>query len=138
MKEYDNFWYKWFSSAGIYLLKVINRNTRTGCEICSKLAKIFIVNFEHISYLNLVFLLLTLNMELPAGSQIKDNYISKKRNSQKTFYITRPYDFYMQSIRKWFIVAGNRPIYLPHLRTSGRGEFRTLRNVYDGAFCKNS
>ena len=27
---------------------------------------VFIVNFEHISYLILVFLLLTLNMELPA------------------------------------------------------------------------
>ena len=29
---------------------------------------IFIVNFEHISHLILVFLLLTLNMQLPAGS----------------------------------------------------------------------
>ena len=59
--------------AGIYLLKVNNRNTRTRCEICSKLTKtperrqwrrsgIFIVNFEHISDLVLVFLLLTLNM----------------------------------------------------------------------------
>ena len=59
--------------AGIYLLKVNNRNTRT-CEICSKLtikiperrqrrrSSIFIVNFEHISHLVLVFLLLTLNM----------------------------------------------------------------------------
>ena len=48
-------------------------------EICSKLtikmperrhwrrSGIFIVNFEHISHLLLVFLLLTLNMELPAG-----------------------------------------------------------------------
>ena len=56
--------------AGIYLLKVNNRNTRTRCEICSKLTiKIperrlwhrsgtFIVNFEHISHLVLVFLLL--------------------------------------------------------------------------------
>ena len=61
-------------SAGIYLLKVNNRNTRTRCEIFSKLTKkiperhhwhrsgIFIVNFEHISHLVLVFLLLTLNM----------------------------------------------------------------------------
>ena len=59
--------------AGIYLLKVNNRNTRTRCEICSKLtintperrhwrrSGVFIVNFEHISYLVLVFLLLTLN-----------------------------------------------------------------------------
>ena len=28
---------------------------------------IFIVKFEHISHLNLLFLLLTLNMQLPAG-----------------------------------------------------------------------
>ena len=60
--------------AGIYLLKVNNRNTRTKCEVCSKLtikiperrrlgrSGIFIVNFEHISHLVLVFLLLTLNM----------------------------------------------------------------------------
>ena len=59
--------------AGIYLLKVNNRNTRTRCEICSKLtiktperrqwrrSGVFIVNFEHISHLVLVFLLLTLS-----------------------------------------------------------------------------
>ena len=59
---------------GIYLLKVNKRNTRTRCEICSKLTikiperrqwrrfGIFIVNFEHISQIVLVFLLLTLNM----------------------------------------------------------------------------
>ena len=50
--------------AGIYLLKVNNRNTRTRCQICSKLTikipDIFIVNFEHILRLVLVFLLLTL------------------------------------------------------------------------------
>ena len=51
--------------AGIYLLKVNNRNTRTKCEICSKLTMkipgIFTINFEHISHLVLVFILLTLN-----------------------------------------------------------------------------
>ena len=59
---------------GIYLLKVSNRNTGTRCEICSMLtvktpagrqwrrSGVFIVNFEHISHLFLVFLLLTLNM----------------------------------------------------------------------------
>ena len=54
----------------IYLFKVNNRNTRTRCEICSKLtiktperrSGVFIVNFENISHLVLVFLLLTLNM----------------------------------------------------------------------------
>ena len=54
-----------------YLLKVNKRNTRTRCEIWSKLTikiperchwsrfGIFIINFEHISHLALVFLLLT-------------------------------------------------------------------------------
>ena len=59
---------------GIYMLKLNNKNTRTRCEICSKLtikiperrhwrrSGVFIVNFGHISHLVLVFLLLTLNM----------------------------------------------------------------------------
>ena len=62
-----------FYPAGNYLLKFNNRNTRTKCEICSKLtikiperrqrrSGIFIVNLEHISHLVLVFLLLTLNV----------------------------------------------------------------------------
>ena len=57
-----------------YMFKVKNRNTRTRSEICSKLiiktperchwhcSGVIIVNFEHISHLVLVFLLLTLNM----------------------------------------------------------------------------
>ena len=65
--------------AGIYLLKVDKRNSRTRCEICLKLtiktperrqwprSGVFIVNFEYISHLVLLFLLLTLNMWLPAG-----------------------------------------------------------------------
>ena len=52
--------------AGIYLLEVNNRNIRARCEICSKLQRrrcsgVFFVNFEHISLLDLVFLMLTLN-----------------------------------------------------------------------------
>ena len=55
----------WISPAGIYLLKVNERNTITRCEICSKLTiktperrrwhscGVFIVNFEHISHLTL-------------------------------------------------------------------------------------
>ena len=58
--------------AGIYLLEVNIRDTRTRCEIYLKLViktverrhwrrySVFIVNFEHISHLVLVFLLLTL------------------------------------------------------------------------------
>ena len=60
-------------TANIYLFKVNNRNTRKSCEICLKLtiktleqrywrrSEVFIVNFEHISHLFLVFLLLTLS-----------------------------------------------------------------------------
>ena len=57
--------------AGNYMFKVNNRNTRTRCEIFSKLtiktrrqwrrSGVFIVNFEHILRLALVFLLLTLS-----------------------------------------------------------------------------
>ena len=51
--------------AGNYMFKVNNINTKTRCEICSKLTikipDIFIVNFEHILHLALVFVLLTLN-----------------------------------------------------------------------------
>ena len=54
--------------------KFNQRSTRTRCEICSKLtiktperrhwrrSDVFIVNFEHISHLVLVFLSLTLNI----------------------------------------------------------------------------
>ena len=49
--------------ARIYLLKVNNRNTRTKCELRQwRRSGVFIVNFEHISNLVLVSLLLTLNM----------------------------------------------------------------------------
>ena len=54
--------------AGNCMFKVNNRNTRKRCEICSNLTLktperfgSFIVNFEHISRLVLVFLLLTLS-----------------------------------------------------------------------------
>ena len=60
------FWVEWDINRS-FLLKVNNRNTRTRCEICSKLIKkkleqrqwcsgVFIFNFEHISHLVLVFL----------------------------------------------------------------------------------
>ena len=52
--------------ASIYLLNVSNRDTIRSCEIRSKLtiktrSDVFIVNFEHISQLPIVFLLLTLS-----------------------------------------------------------------------------
>ena len=65
--------------ANIYMLKFNNRNIRKSGEICSKLtiltselrqlrrSGVFIVNFEHISNLFLVFQLLTLNKQMLAG-----------------------------------------------------------------------
>ena len=55
-----------------YMFNVISTNTKTRCEICSKLT-IEIpeqrhVNFEHISHLIQMFLLLTLNMQLRTDS----------------------------------------------------------------------
>ena len=105
--------------AGIYLLKVNNRNTRTRCEICSKLtiktperrhfisprntrkpkgflefsriikwewrrSGVFIVNFEHISHLVLVFLLLTLNMQLAAEKQNAHHIVQVFENVKVT------------------------------------------------------
>ena len=63
-----------YTSAGIYLLRVNNRITRTSCKMCSKViiktperrklhrSGVFIVSFLHISHLVLVYLLLTLSM----------------------------------------------------------------------------
>ena len=60
-------------------VKISYRKIRTRCEICLKLtimtterrhwcrSGVFIVNFEHISHLVLVFLLLTLNIQIPDG-----------------------------------------------------------------------
>ena len=60
--------FEWITAtpAGIYLFKVNNGSTRTMCEICSKSASmacsgVFIVSFEQISHIVLVFPLLTLN-----------------------------------------------------------------------------
>ena len=74
--------------AGFYLFKVNNRNTRTRCEICSKLtikiperrrrcSGIFIINFEHISHLVLVFLLLTWKCNCRLGSLHPTLFTSK-------------------------------------------------------------
>ena len=58
--------------SGIYLLKVNERNTRARCEICSKLTikipeRCQWLNFEHVSHLVLVFFLVTLSRQVPAG-----------------------------------------------------------------------
>ena len=69
------------------MFKLSNRNTRTKCEICSNLtlktperrrpSGIFSVKFEHISYLVLVFLLLTLSWKIPV--EFCAGYLRKNR-----------------------------------------------------------
>ena len=78
-REFVSFIFNRNNPTGIYLPNVNNRNTRTRCAISSKLTMktperrhwrgsgVFIVNVERISHLVLVFHLLTLNMQLPAG-----------------------------------------------------------------------
>ena len=67
-----------YKPAGNYMFKVNSRNTRTRSEITSKLtiktpeqlqwcrSVVFIINFEHILHLDLVFLLLTLSRQMLA------------------------------------------------------------------------
>ena len=69
--------------ANNYMSKVNNRNTRTRCEIFSELSMktpetcqqhhsvVFIVNFEHISQLDLMLLLSTLCWYMPVNLYIK-------------------------------------------------------------------
>ena len=78
-KPFTNLVKRIHHAAVIYLLKVVNTNTRTRCEIFSKLtiktperrhwhhSGVLIVNFENISHLVIVLLLFTLKLKLPAG-----------------------------------------------------------------------
>ena len=68
VSNFDVFKLIGWDPANIYLFKV-NTNTRKKCEICSKLtiktverrSGVIILNFEHISNLFLMLLLLTMN-----------------------------------------------------------------------------
>ena len=74
-------------SAGIYLAKVNCGNTSIMCKICSKStlkapkqshSGVFIVNFQNISHIVLVFPLFTLNKQVPTGYKLtnfSDKYL---------------------------------------------------------------
>ena len=91
--------------ANIYMLKVNNGNSRKRYEICSKLAiktpgrrqwrrsGVLIVNFEHISNILLLFLLLTLNSKCLLGKHLINVPMnlfeaSKKDNRLLAFFNT--------------------------------------------------
>ena len=77
--------------ANIYLFKVKNRNTRKRCEVRSKLTiktpdrlhsrrpGVFIVNFEHILHLFLMFIFLILNKLM---INLKEKKTEKKENKK--------------------------------------------------------
>ena len=69
----------YFISIKNYLLNVNYKNTRKRCEICSG---VFIENFEHISHLFLVFLLLTLSKQLFAGIDIPKSESSSRDGTE--------------------------------------------------------
>ena len=94
LQKFEHHSYKTVSSiylAIIYLFKANNRNTRKRCEICSKLtiktpeqrqrrcSGVFIVNFERILHLFLVFLLLTLNKCISTEAHSESSRISKMK-----------------------------------------------------------
>ena len=107
------------------MFKVNNRNTRTRCEICSKLtiktperrhwrsSDVFIVNFEHITHLVLVFLLLTLSRYMPAGKHCVNNlFVDAVQNSfsQATRSSIREYCGYTLKFAPDRIEAGRRSL----------------------------
>ena len=69
------------------MFKVNNKISRTRCEICPKLtiktperrhyrlSGVFIVNFEQISHLVLVFLLLTFSRQISVGKRPAEVYV---------------------------------------------------------------
>ena len=79
MSSQNTLQWKHESPTGNYVFKVNSRNTRTRCEIYSKLkikipkpchwcrSGVFIVNFGHISHIVLEFLLLTMTSYMPTG-----------------------------------------------------------------------
>ena len=89
--------------ASKYVLKVNKINTRKRCEICSKLtikklegrrrclSGMFIVNFEHVSLLFPLFLLLTLNRQILAGLCNYSKVVQRCPRGLGTERVTRRY-----------------------------------------------
>ena len=83
---------------GFYLFKVSNKNTKIQSGTSSKLTirkperrrwrrcSVFIVNFEHISHIALVFLLLTFNKQIPDEiSYMHFYYLSTYKTTHNCF-----------------------------------------------------
>ena len=107
----------WSNPAGNNLFKVNSRNTRTRCEICSKLkiktpewrqwrrSGFFIVNFEHMSHLVVVFLLLTLSRQMPARKSLLRVMILIIRNScsyYSTKALSKTFNYWIENMQGVF------------------------------------
>ena len=100
------------------MLKGNNRNNRKRCEICSKLTPerhhwrrsgVFIVNFEHIFYLFLVFVLLTLIKQMLLRNEKWDYRFVLKDFGSCKFDLTHlrqmlPFYAYWKQETKCFLV----------------------------------
>ena len=112
--------------ANICLFKVSNRSTAKKCEICSKLAiktsDIFIASFEHISHLFLVFLLLTLNMEM---------LVRRTQNFERTFIweqLVKLVNHFLPSVPFW------SPFWKPNIFWCFQGNKREFLNSAPSLF----
>ena len=93
------------------MFRVNNRNTRTMCEICSKLiikaperrywrrSGVFIVNFEHFSHLVLLILFLTLSRWISAESVLNTSFDLNK-SMRKDIYLNVKLVLLQLKIRK--------------------------------------
>ena len=70
------------------MFKVNNRNTRT-----RRRSSVFIVNFEHISHLVLVFLLWTLSMYIPAGKTLIANQVQVECSTESISLFVANFSF---------------------------------------------
>ena len=111
------------------MFKVNNRNSRTRSEICSKLSikeperhhlhcyGVFIDNFEHISHLVLVFLLLTLNKQLPTEDKLQSCSLKLRKKNFSAL------DF----LRILGINAFKERIVINHCHKKGKKRFPTKK-----------
>ena len=93
--------------AGIYLLTVNNRNIRTRCEICSnwtikvperrhwRRSCIFIVNFEHISHLDLVFSIVNFEHVIAGWERINASQCSPTFSAEYWKALRYPANIYL-------------------------------------------
>ena len=103
--------------AAINLFKANNRNGRKRCKICSKLtitperrhwrcSGFFIVNFEHISHLFVVFL-------YPAFEQVNNSWVTTLSNAFMYWGVFKTIDFLFMSHQiRCFLAKINTPSYL--------------------------